>query len=479
MTDASTMSTMSVDEGGDREPSDPAADTELAVAAARAEPAASARPADPADPAAPTEPAAPEVPLLREPADGVPEPITTVEQLRAAIAGLAAGHGPLAVDAERASGYRYSQRAYLVQLRRDGYGTALIDPIAVPDLSELNDALGDVEWILHAAHQDLPCLAEIGLVPRRLFDTELAGRLLGEERVALGTMVEYYLGVRLEKGHSAADWSTRPLPFDWLVYAALDVELLVPLRDALAAELASAGKTEWAAQEFEAARIAPPPAPRIDPWRRTSGIHAVRNRRQLAAIRSLWRARDEYAAQRDIAPGRILPDAAIIDAARRNPQTVGGLVSLSIFGGSRQRRNATRWLDALQSAQALTDDELPPATGPSSDLIPPAGRWRERSPEAAARLAACRDVIAVLAAEHTVLAQNLLASDVVRRLTWQPPEPINIESVRVRLESLGARQWQIELTAAALTTALLLPVPPVPPVPSTTPSTTTPAAAAD
>ena len=293
-----------------------------------------------------------QIALLREPADGTPEPLIRQADLETAIVGLAAGHGPVAVDAERASGYRYSQRAYLVQLRREGYGTVLIDPIALPDLSGLNAALGDVEWILHAANQDLACLAEIGLRPARLFDTELAGRLLGEERVALGTMIESRLGVRLEKGHSAADWSTRPLPHDWLVYAALDVELLVQLRDALAAELAAAGKTRWAEQDFEAARTAPPGAAATDPWRRTSGIHAVRNRRQLAAIRSLWTSRDELAAERDVAPGRLLPDSAIVSAARRSPADIAELTKLPVFGGRRASSLSPPLVrEALESAR--------------------------------------------------------------------------------------------------------------------------------
>jgi ribonuclease D len=402
----------------------------------------------------------PPVPVLREPVDGVPEPVTTREQLEQAIIGLAGADGPLAVDAERASGYRYSQRAYLVQLRREGYGTVLIDPIAVPDLSALNAALDGVEWILHAAHQDLACLAELGLRPSRLFDSELAGRLLGEERVALGTMVEHYLGVGLEKGHSADDWSTRPLPHDWLVYAALDVELLIPLRAALVTVLAEAGKTEWAEQEFEAARTATPSPPRIDPWRRTSGIHSVRSRRQLAAIRSLWHSRDELAALRDIAPGRVLPDSAIVDAARKNPVTVDGLISLPVYGGSRQRRNASRWFGALHEAQQLGDDQLPPVTGVAPDALPPSGRWRERAPEAAARLAACRDAVAEIAERETVLAQNLLASDTVRRLAWTPPVPIDPETVAATLRALGARPWQVGLTATALAEALVAIPPP-------------------
>ena len=238
---------------------------------------------------------------------------------------LAAGTGPVAVDAERASGFRYSQRAYLVQLRRAGAGTALIDPIPLgSDLRELDPALAGPEWVLHAASQDLPCLAEVGLAPASLFDTELAGRLAGLPRVGLGPLVEQLLGLSLEKGHGAADWSRRPLPDDWLVYAALDVEVLVELRDVLAELLAEQGKLEWARQEFEAVRTAGPPAPRAEPWRRTSGIHKIRKPRALAAVRALWEARDRLAAERDIAPGRVLPDAAIVDAAVGRAHLAGG-----------------------------------------------------------------------------------------------------------------------------------------------------------
>lgn len=393
-------------------------------------------------------------PLLREPADGVPEPVTTPDALDELVARMAAADGPLAVDAERASGYRYSQRAYLVQLRREGAGTALIDPIAVPDLSTLNRALGGAEWILHAANQDLPCLAEVGLVPEHVFDTELAGRLLGEERVALGTMVEEHLGVRLEKGHSAADWSTRPLPREWLVYAALDVELLIALRDVLTALLRDSGKQEWARQEFETVRRAPLTPPRVDPWRRTSGIHMLHERRQLAVVRALWTARDQYAAQRDVAPGRVLPDSAIVDAARTMPTQAADLAAAPTFRGPRQRRQLARWFGAVRSALDLPDNQLPAINGSAGDGIPPTSRWRDRDPEAAKRLAGVRAAITALATEHAVLPQNLLASDVVRRLAWEPPDPLDEANLRARLEQLGARPWQVELTAAPLTQAL-------------------------
>ena len=183
--------------------------------------------------------------------------------------------------------------------------------------------------MLHAASQDLPCLAELGLRPTRIFDTELAGRLLGYARVGLGSIIEEVLGYTLEKGHSAADWSTRPLPEPWLRYAALDVELLVELRDVLDAQLTEQGKRDWAAQEFAAIAAAPPAPPRVEPWRRTSGLHRLRKRRQLAVVRALWEARDDLARRRDIAPGRVLPDAAIAAAALALPKTEAELLGVS------------------------------------------------------------------------------------------------------------------------------------------------------
>jgi ribonuclease D len=244
------------------------------------------------------------------------------------------------------------------------------------------------------------------------------------------------------------------LPYEWLAYAALDVELLIDLRNVLAGELARAGKTEWAEQEFEAVRAAPGPVARAEPWRRTSGIHRLRNRRQLAVLRSLWTARDEYAAQRDIAPGRVLPDAAMVEAARTSPGTARELAALPVFGGPRQRRRLDRWFGAIRAARDLPDTDLPAVTGGNGDGMPATTRWRDRDPAAAARLAAARGVVAGVAEEHDVLAQNLLASDVLRRLCWIPPQPITADRVRERLVELGARPWQVELTAGPIAAAL-------------------------
>jgi ribonuclease D len=404
---------------------------------------------DPAE----TEIAQPVVDLL-EPRDGLPPVMSTAADLAAAVERLTAGTGPVAVDAERASGYRYGQKAYLVQLWREAAGTVLIDPVACPDLSGLDAALADTETVLHAASQDLPCLAEIGYRPRRLFDTELAGRLLGYPRVALGTMLEEVLGYRLAKEHSAADWSIRPLPEEMLRYAALDVEVLVELRDALAGQLAEQGKTEWARQEFAAIASAAPPPPRPDPWRRTSGIHKVRNRRGLAVVRELWEVRDAIAREADLSPRRVLADQAIVEAARQLPASRPQLDKISGFLARNARRHGAQWLAAVRRARELPDDDLPEVTGAGVVIgPPPAHRWSERDPAAAARLTAARETVAALAAAHRLPIENLLPPDAVRRLSWEPPAAATTGAVAAALAGYGARPWQAELAAGPLAAA--------------------------
>ena len=395
--------------------------------------------------------------------DGLPPVVDTPEALAQTVAAFARGTGPVAIDAERASGYRYSSRAYLVQLRREGSGTALVDPIAFDDLGPLVEVLNGAEWILHAATQDLPCLTELGLRPASLFDTELAGRLLGYPRVGLATLVETVVGRSLRKEHSAVDWSTRPLPEPWLEYAALDVEALIELRETLGRELEESGKAEWARQEFAHLVTAAPNGPRQDPWRRTSGMHRARGRRALAAVREMWQTRDAIAERRDVTPGRVLPDSAIVEAANALPRDKRALLALKGFRGRGAERYANRWVEALQTARELPDDQLPPMAA-RYDGPPPPRAWADRDPVAAARLSKARAGLKALADEHRLPIENMLTPDYVRRLLWQPPDPGAddlADRVVTRLRDLGARPWQVELTLDVLTDAIRSPeVPP-------------------
>jgi ribonuclease D len=396
----------------------------------------------------------PEIESIRvtEPREGLPEIVSNPEQLANLVAAISGGTGPVALDAERASGFKYSQRAYLIQLRRKGSGSHLIDPILFANLNPLQEALTGVDWILHAASQDLVCLAEVGLIPTaNVFDTELAGRLLGLPRVGLGPLIETQLGFSLAKEHSAADWSTRPLPESWLNYAALDVEFLIELWELLDTQLREAEKHEWALQEFDHVKRTTGPIERIDPWRRTSGMHVIRNARELAVVREVWLARDEIAREQDIAAGRILSDSHIVTLASSGLTKESELKTLSFMHLRNVKRHSSTWIAAAQRAHVLPDSELPPLKLPVTG--PPAPRnWEARNPQAWRRLEYARAQLSQLAEKLGLPVENLMTPDVIRRVLWTPPE--NVAKLHQMLFELNARPWQIKIVGPVLETAI-------------------------
>ena len=382
-------------------------------------------------------------------------PIVVVEDragFRQALDDLNAAEGPLAVDAERASGFRYSQRAYLVQVHRAGSANYLIDPLGVGDLGDLTAEFSGVEWIIHAAHQDLPCLREVGVDPHLLFDTELGARLAGLARVGLQGVVEDVLGLRLAKEHSAADWSTRPLPESWLTYAALDVELLPRVRDEIHRILEEQNKLDIAHEEFDAQLSLSSAPARTEPWRRLSGLHQVRGPRKLALARELWETRESYAQEIDTAPGRLVPDRSLIAAVMADPPTKRDLAGLKEFHGRASRSQLDRWWGAIERGR-VTEDL--PAARTSSEGPPPPRIWSEKRPEAWARLQAAKEVLATRSEELNIPVENLLTPDFLRRLCWEPPAQNSTTELGSALLALGARQWQVTLVAEALVEAFV------------------------
>lgn len=373
--------------------------------------------------------------------------LSSPSEVDAAAKLICAGEGPIAVDAERASGYRYSQRAYLIQVYRRGSGTFLFDAPAMTDFSSLSDAMSNTEWVFHAASQDLPCLREVGLDPVSIFDTELASRLLGRERVGLGAVVQEVLGIELAKAHSAADWSTRPLPQPWLEYAALDVELLIDLRDRLGVALEESGKAEFAHQEFDAVLAKQPKAAVAEPWRRLTGLSSIKDPRRLAVARELWLARDELAREIDVAPGRLVPDAALVTLAQALPRSRGAMVGTDGFTGKYSRSEADRWWDAIERGRHTAD--VPVLRPPSEGSIPPPRVWASKNHDADERLKEARPAVAELATVLHLPLENLLTPDTLRRLCWNPPGE-DLESITHGLAELGARPWQIEACAEVI-----------------------------
>lgn len=384
--------------------------------------------------------------------------VTEAKELAEAVEKLAKTQGPLALDAERASGFKYSQRAYLIQIKAQDSDIFLIDPTSDPELinsaafESLRGLLSEREWILHAATQDIPCLQELDLRPKAIFDTELAGRLAGQPRVGLGSLVETLLGIGLAKEHSAADWSTRPLPESWLNYAALDVELLHELRGKLMSILAQQEKTEWAKQEFENLLLFKVKPQKPERWRSITGLSKVSDQSSLEIARRIWQAREDLAIKMDVSPGRLIPDAAILAVSIAKPRTKPELASLRAFTGRASRSYLDYWWQALQSALKAT--VLPPVRAEKSEGIPNHRNWAAKFPDADRRLRHSRTALTSISEEKNVPLENLLTPDILRQVCFSPPDPATADSVRDVLLAFGARNWQAELTAESIAEAI-------------------------
>jgi ribonuclease D len=401
----------------------------------------------------------PELPLLQEPR-AKSHLVTDLDQLEKVVAELGASKGSIAIDAERASGFKYSQRAYLIQLRGVGTEIFLIDPVSDPEVisskpfQQLSELLKDREWILHAATQDLPCLNEIGLFPGAIFDTELAGRLAGQPRVGLGSLTESLLKYRLAKEHSAADWSTRPLPESWLTYAALDVDVLHELAEAVSLLLQEQNKSSWAAEEFAALMSFRPKPQKVDRWRSITGLQKVQDRLSLEIARQIWTARELLAKKMDVAPGRLIPDSSILVAATEKPRSRPELAAMKSFSGRASRSYLDLWWDAVQTANKAT--ELPALRPERTDAIPNHRNWITKFPEADRRLKFAKAALIEISEKNLVPLENLLTPEILRQVSFSPPEPLSQQLLASKLAELGARNWQVEQTSKAIEQAFTL-----------------------
>jgi ribonuclease D len=338
----------------------------------------------------------------------------------------------LAVDTEAASFHRHKDQIYLIQVStRDR--TAVIDPLAVQDLSGLGALLADpgIEVVFHDADYDLRLFdLQHGFRATRLFDTRVAAELLNEPGLSLAALLEKHLGVQVDKRYQRADWSARPLTPAMLAYAAGDTAHLVALRDLLAERLTSSGRMAWALEEFEElTRVRWSNDPDREPgWLRIKGAKALPPR-ELAIVRELHHWREEVARRTDRAEFRILGNETLLAIARQAPATPEQLATIKGVGKETAERRGRAIIAAVRRAQRLPDRDLPRVERPPR---------REREPEVEARLARLKEARTAITARLELAPGVVCPNSVLEAVARQIPETLDALS-----HIPGIRRWQI------------------------------------
>lgn len=248
----------------------------------------------------------------------------------------------IALDTEYDSFRYFREKLCLLQIQA-GERTWLIDPLAEGlDLSFLGDVLADPEIlkIFHAGDNDIRILKrDYNFAFRNIFDTHRAASLLGFRQLALTTLLEIHLGVKLEKKMQRSRWDIRPLSEEQLDYAALDTAHLPGLYRKLDAELREKGLEKEAKHHFvglTAVDWRPKALDRVG-HRKLPGYGQLTSE-QKERVRQLYRWRFEKADEINRACFMLLPDPQLVALARLespSPATLTGPGLLSAEGSHR------------------------------------------------------------------------------------------------------------------------------------------------
>lgn len=277
----------------------------------------------------------------------------------------------IALDTEQDAFFAYRPRVCLLQIAAGGIDF-VVDPLAVPDLSILEEPLLDpgIVKIFHAADNDIALLKrDHELHIRGLFDTMSASSILGYKRTGLAALIEQHFGVHIEKKYQRSDWRRRPLEPGQIEYAALDVRFLAELREILLSELESLGRLEEAASDFErierVAHELRPFAP--DDYYNMQGARLLDGvgRRIL---RDLFVLRDRLAREDNRAPFRVCSDSVLLSLAQGRPTATHELARYSGLGDRLLQRYARTLIDLVNAAID------------AGDLAPPPPAPREQNP---------------------------------------------------------------------------------------------------
>lgn len=374
-----------------------------------------------------------------------PQLIATERDLAELLAEL--GREPvLAIDTEAASFHRHHDRIYLIQVS-SRERTAIIDPLALPDLTGFGALLADpgIEAVFHDADYDLRLFDhQYGFRAARIFDTRIAAEFLGEPGLSLAALLERHFGVRMDKRFQRADWSERPLSPEMLAYAASDTAHLVALRNLLGEQLVAAGRSAWAEEEFAALTTVrwTPTEDREPGWLRLKGAKRLPPR-QLAILREVHGWRVEVASKTDRAEFRILGNEALFAIAELAPRTVEELEKIKGIGRDTLQRRGRNVVAAVNRALVLPESKLPRLERPPR---------RPREPEIEARLARLKaartGITARLGLDAGVAAPNSLLETVARAA------PATLQELA---QLPGVRRWQVEALGEELLRVLKSP----------------------
>ena len=349
----------------------------------------------------------------------------------------------IAVDTEGASFHRFVDRIYLLQMSTRDV-TAVLDPLAIGQPAALGRILESdrIEKVFHDADYDLRLLhQDYGWNTRRLFDTRVAAQLLGIRAFGLAALLERSFGLKLDKKHQRADWSMRPLPRDMLDYASQDTMYLLELRDRLAAELESAGRWSWAAEEFERLEGTRWEEPEGEDtgYMRIKGARDL-DRRELAIFRELVRFRDGIARELDRATFRVAGNEALFAVAKERPQTLDALGAIKGVPRGIAERRGTEMLAAVKRGMEVPEDQLP--------KFPRAPRW-DRDADFDNRVNALRTAREEAAQRLGLDPGFLCAREKLETIARKRPK-----TLEELAEVPDLRRWQIEVLGPAFLKAL-------------------------
>jgi ribonuclease D len=267
----------------------------------------------------------------------------------------------VAIDTEFHTERTYAPRLMVVQLAFDD-GAVIVDPLALPDLKALVEALESTLVIGHALSSDLKIFAErFDVVPPKVFDTQVAASFLGYGmQVSLADLVRDLRHVRLAKSQTVSDWSSRPFSEKQIEYLVDDVAYLLPMHDELVERLESAGRLEWALEECSAlGDIERYRADERRAYLRIPGATRM-SRRELGVLNEIVKLRDRIARERDLPLKYILADDVVSGLATLKPKRVEDLAQLRRLDAGMRRQLGGAIVEAVARGEAIPEESLPP-----------------------------------------------------------------------------------------------------------------------